>query len=56
MGSHVDSAQFEGGKESLVKMLVKHSSYVVGLAPGRLAANKYGKCCVNVISNSAARE
>ena len=56
MDSHVDSVQFEGDKESLVKLLVKHNSYVVGSAPGRLAANKCGKCCMNVVSNSAAKE
>ena len=55
MDSHVDSVQFEGDKESLV-MLVKRNSYVVGSAPVRLAANKCGKCCMNVISNSAAKE
>ena len=54
MDSHVDSVQFEGDKERLVKILVKCNSYVVGLALGRLAANKCGKFCMNVISNSAA--
>ena len=56
MDSHVDSVQFEGDKESLVKMLMKRNSYFVGSATGRLAANKCVKCCMNVISDSTAKE